>query len=475
MSLTDKIAEIEEEIANTKYNKATQHHIGKLKAKLAQLREEVVISSSGPKGSGYGVRKAGDATVALVGLPSVGKSTLLNFLTDAESETGSYAFTTLDVVPGVLKYKDANIQILDLPGLIEGAARGAGRGKEVLSVIRSADLIVHVIDAVEPAPHVILKELFDSGKPIDTVTVSEVVFKDKKNTTSLKTSSIARLVDNVPSSANFERYIEIVQEQSNRRKLLKASSRIELLAYATDKDIHNVMDEAEQSIFSASDDAIGEGLIGVSDVLDGAIERIEEIENQGTGLSGLATHFADLDSTLAGLQDGNLVVIAARPSMGKTSLAINIATNVSKEKKVTAFFSLEMTKEELVQRVLFSEAKVTSGDARKGQLGPEKWSRVVEAASKVNNMPLYFDDASVITVTDIRAKSRRLKASKGLDLIVVDYLQLMQGMSGDNRQQEIAEISRNLKNLARELKVPIIALSQLNRAAEAREDKRPRL
>ena len=163
MSLTDKIAEIEEEIANTKYNKATQHHIGKLKAKLAQLREEVVISSSGPKGSGYGVRKAGDATVALVGLPSVGKSTLLNALTDADSETGSYAFTTLDVVPGVLKYRDANIQILDLPGLIEGAARGAGRGKEVLSVIRSADLIIHIIDTVEPAPHVILKELFDSG------------------------------------------------------------------------------------------------------------------------------------------------------------------------------------------------------------------------------------------------------------------------------------------------------------------------
>ncbi len=163
MSLTDKIAEIEEEIANTKYNKATQHHVGKLKAKLAQLREEVVTSSSGPKGSGYGVRKAGDATVALVGLPSVGKSTLLNCLTDADSETGSYAFTTLDVVPGVLKYNDASIQILDLPGLIEGAARGAGRGKEVLSVIRSADLIVHVVDAMEPAPHVILKELYDSG------------------------------------------------------------------------------------------------------------------------------------------------------------------------------------------------------------------------------------------------------------------------------------------------------------------------
>jgi replicative DNA helicase len=319
-----------------------------------------------------------------------------------------------------------------------------------------------------------MKELFDSGKPIDSVTVSEIVFKNK-NTTSLNASHIARLVENVPSSANFERYIEIVLEHSNRRKLLKASGRIELLAYTLDKDISSVMDEAEQSIFNASDDAIGDGLIGVSDFLNEAIEQIEEIENQGTGLSGLATHFVDLDNTLAGLQEGNLIIIAARPSMGKSSLALNIATNAAKEKKTVAFFSLEMTKEELVQRVLFSEAKVSSGDARKGQLGPEKWSRVVEAASKVNTMPLYFDDASVITVTDIRAKSRRLKASKKLDLIVVDYIQLMQGNSRDNRQQEIAEISRNLKGLARELKVPIIALSQLNRAAEAREDKRPRL
>ena len=319
-----------------------------------------------------------------------------------------------------------------------------------------------------------MKELFDSGKPIDSVTVSEIVFKNK-NTTSLNASYIARLVENVPSSANFERYIEIVLEHSNRRKLLKASGRIELLAYALDKEISSVMDEAEQSIFNASDDAIGDGLVGVSDFLNEAIEQIEEIENQGTGLSGLPTNFIDLDNTLSGLQDGNLVIIAARPSMGKSSLALNIATSLAKEKKTVAFFSLEMTKEELVQRVLFSEAKVASGDAPKGQLAPEKWSRVVEAASTVNTMPLYFDDASVITVTDIRAKSRRLKASRGLDLIVVDYIQLMQGNSGDNRQQEIAEISRNLKNLARELKVPIIALSQLNRAAEAREDKRPRL
>ena len=352
------------------------------------------------------------------------------------------------------------------------------------SALLSRDAVSRLMEEVRPADfyspsnqtvYEAMKGLFDTGKPIDTVTVSELIFKDSKNSTSINASYIARLVDNVPSSANFERYIEIVLEHSHRRKLLKASGRIELLAMAMDKEIHSVLDEAEQTIFTASDDAIGDGLVGVTDVLESAIERIEEIENRGTGLSGLPTYFTDLDNYLSGLQEGNLAVIAARPSMGKSSLALNIGTNVAKEGKVVAFFSLEMTKEELVQRVLFSEAKVTSGDARKGQLGPEKWSRVVEAASKVNNLPLYFDDAPVITVTDIRAKSRRLKSAKNLDLIIVDYLQLMQSSSGDNRQQEIAEISRNLKNLARELKVPILALSQLNRAAEAREDKRPRL
>ncbi len=167
VSLAEKIADIEAEIASTKYNKATQHHIGKLKAKLAQLREQVVAASSGPGGSGYGVRKAGDATVAIVGLPSVGKSTLLNSVTAAESETAAYAFTTLDVIPGVLQYRQARIQLLDLPGLIAGAARGAGRGREVLSVIRAADLVLHLVDAAEPAPQVILQELEDAGLRLD--------------------------------------------------------------------------------------------------------------------------------------------------------------------------------------------------------------------------------------------------------------------------------------------------------------------
>ena len=350
----------------------------------------------------------------------------------------------------------------------------------------AADRLMEAIDSNDfyaPANESIfisMKELFDSGQPIDVVTVSEKLLGDKKAKIP-GPQYFDRLLSDLPSSGHFEKYIDIVLEQSNRRKLLSASSRIDKLAYSLDKPISEVIDEAEQSIFSASDEAIGQGLIPVSEVVGPSVDLIEEIESLGTGMSGLATGFRDLDAKLAGLQSSNLIVIAARPSMGKSSLAINIATNVAKNnrdentKNVVAVFSLEMSKEELVQRVLFSEAKVTSGDARKGQLGPEKWQRVVDAASRVHSLPIYFDDASVVTVTDIRAKSRRLKSRRGIDLIIVDYLQLMEGSSGDNRQQEIANISRNLKNLAKELNVPIIAVSQLNRAAEAREDKRPRL
>jgi len=357
------------------------------------------------------------------------------------------------------------------------------------SALLNKDAADRLMEAIKPndfyAPanesiFLAMRELFDLGQPIDVVTVSEKLLGEK-NSKIPGPQYFQRLIEDVPSSGHFEKYINIVLEQSNRRKLLNASSRIDQLAYSLDKPISEVMDEAEQSIFSASDDAIGEGLIPASKVVGPSVDLIEKIENLGTGLSGLSTGFRDLDSKLAGLQPSNLIVIAARPSMGKSSLALNIATNVAKNnrddntKNVVAVFSLEMSKEELVQRVLFSEAKVTSGDARRGQLGPEKWQRVVDAASKVHSLPIYFDDASVMTVTDIRAKSRRLQSMKGIDLIIVDYLQLMESSSGENRQQEIANISRNLKSLSKELDVPIIAVSQLNRAAEAREDKRPRL
>ncbi|HDK45140.1 MAG TPA: replicative DNA helicase [Actinobacteria bacterium] len=199
------------------------------------------------------------------------------------------------------------------------------------------------------------------------------------------------------------------------------------------------------------------------------------MEARGTELTGLATGFRDLDRKLGGLQPANLVIVAARPAMGKSALAANIATNVALEGGTVAMFSLELSREEIVQRLLCSIGRVDSMKLRTGPLGPQLWQKVVHAASKMYQVPVYIDDSGQLTVTDIRAKSRRLKRAHGLDLVIVDYLQLMQGSNRENRQQEIAEISRSLKNLARELEVPVIAVSQLNRGLESREDKRPRL
>ncbi|MPZ71412.1 MAG: replicative DNA helicase, partial [Actinobacteria bacterium] len=202
--------------------------------------------------------------------------------------------------------------------------------------------------------------------------------------------------------------------------------------------------------------------------------QIERLEETGSEMTGLSTGFRDLDKRLAGLQPANLVVIAARPAMGKSALTANIATNAALQGSPVAIFSLEMSKEEIVQRILASVGRVDSMKLRSGQLGP-LWQKVIEAASKLYKAPIFIDDSPVVTVTDIRAKTRRLKRRSGLGLVVVDYLQLMEASGRENRQQEIAEISRNLKNLARELEVPILAVSQLNRSLESREDKRPRL
>src|SRR5690554_3024974 len=234
------------------------------------------------------------------------------------------------------------------------------------------------------------------------------------------------------------------------------------------------MDRAEQSVLSVAERRASQNMIEVGPLFSEVLERIEQLEQQGSEVTGLATGFRDLDKKLAGLQPANLVIIAARPAMGKSALTMNIATNVALQQKPVALFSLEMSKEEIVQRILSSVGRVDSMKLRSGQLGP-LWQRVVDAASRMYQAPIFIDDSPVVTVTDIRAKCRRLKRKAGLSLVVVDYLQLMQGTARENRQQEIAEISRNLKNLARELEVPVIGLSQLNRSLEAREDKRPRL
>ncbi|MGH8944856.1 MAG: replicative DNA helicase, partial [Acidimicrobiia bacterium] len=246
-------------------------------------------------------------------------------------------------------------------------------------------------------------------------------------------------------------------------------------AFDTDTEVDQVLDQAEQTVFGVAERRVGEGLMPLRPLIPPTLEAIEEIGTRGTELAGLSTGFRDLDRKLGGLQPANLVIVAGRPSMGKSALAGNIAHNVAAQGDTVAVFSLEMSLQELVQRMLCSLARVDSHKLRTGQLGP-LWQKVVQAAGQLYELPIFLDESPTLTATDVRAKCRRLKRQHGLGLVLVDYLQLMQSSGRpENRQQEIAEISRSLKSLARELDVPIIAVSQLNRALESRQDKHPML
>lgn len=351
------------------------------------------------------------------------------------------------------------------------------------AVLLSEDAVNEVMDRIHPEDFYVpahqaifegMRELFDTSQPIDAVTTSEVLRRKGELEKIGGVAYLTRLVDVVPSTSNIVYYAGIVEEHAKRRELIRAGGTVTDIAFDIDEEIASVLDRAEQAVFAVAERRSSQALLEVGPMFNQVLEQIEALEELGSDLTGLSTGFVDLDKKLAGLQPANLVVIAGRPGMGKSSLALNIATNAASTGKPIAIFSLEMSKEEIVQRILSSVGKVDSMKLRSGQLGP-LWQKVVDAAGKMYKAPIYIDDSPVVTVTDIRAKARRLKRRRGLSLVVVDYLQLMQASTRENRQQEISEITRNLKNLARELEVPIIAVSQLNRSLEAREDKRPRL
>ena len=341
---------------------------------------------------------------------------------------------------------------------------------EVMDRIHPEDFYVPAHQAIFEA----MRELFDTTEAIDAVTVSEALRRRGELEKIGGVQYLTRLVDIVPSTSNVTYYAGIVEEHAKRRELIRAGASVTEYAFNIDDEISEVLDRAEQAVLGVAEKRSSQTLLEVGPMFQDVLEHIEMLENQGSEITGLATGFVDLDKKLAGLQAANLVVIAGRPAMGKSSLTMNIATNAAAAGEAVAIFSLEMSKEEIVQRILSSVGKVDSMKLRSGQLGP-LWQRVVDAAGRMYKAPIYIDDSPVVTVTDIRAKCRRLKRKRGLSLIVVDYLQLMESYGQENRQQEIAQISRNLKNLARELEVPIIAVSQLNRSLESREDKRPRL
>ncbi|OFW66981.1 MAG: replicative DNA helicase [Actinobacteria bacterium RBG_16_68_21] len=321
-----------------------------------------------------------------------------------------------------------------------------------------------------------ITSLFDGNQPIDPITVADWLRRTETLDRVGGIGAITRLMEGVPSTSNVDYYAGIVDETSARRRLLRAGGEVGSLALQGDIPIDEVLDSAEAEVFAVAERKLGEGLEPVGPLLKAALEKIESLGESGGDITGTATGFSDLDHILAGLHPANLIVVAARPGMGKSTLAINIAANIADQKLPVALFTLEMSREEIVHRLLASLAGVDAAKIKTGNLDVERWRKLSQATSKLYEMPFYVDDSHDLTVTAIRAKCRRLKRRVGLSLVVVDYLQLMQGpRAAENRQQEIADISRSMKNLARELQVPVIAVSQLNRQLESRENKRPRL
>lgn len=323
------------------------------------------------------------------------------------------------------------------------------------------------------------RRLFDESRAIDVLTLAE----ELKRTDSLERigghERLADLSQSVPNVAHADRYAAIVEEHSRRRRLIDVSQRVTDLAMNLDRTTETVIDQAERMMLEVNDEVVEEGLQHVKDLMKSVFDNIE---NQEDRLPGLPTGLTDLDDKLMGLKPGTFVVVAGRPSMGKSAFAQTLASNTARDGGVVALFSLEMSKEEVLTRLLSMVSEVNSSRIRAGVANNlELWDRLLEAGGKIHDWKLYLDDSPEPTVTEIRAKCRRLRYEEGLDLVIIDYLQLMPsaGNSGsrntDNRQQEIAEVSRSLKGLARELGIPVIGVSQLNRAVELRKDKRPML
>ncbi len=319
--------------------------------------------------------------------------------------------------------------------------------------------------------------LFDVRKKIDTLTVAEYLSKKKLLEKIGGASYLTTLTDFVPTSANATHYASIVKEKSILRSLINSATEIVSSVYKGEEEVSNILDRAEKLIFEISDKRIEGGYVHIKDIIKDGIELIESLYHKKSHVTGIPSGFKDFDLKTAGLQKGDLIIAAGRPSMGKSAFATSIANYVAVEEKIpVAIFSLEMSKEQLMQRFLCSQAKVEVNRVRTGFLAPAEWPILTSAAGKLSEAPIFIDDTPALTIFELRAKARRLKAHHDIQLILVDYLQLIRGMRrGDSRQQEISEISQALKALAKELKVPVIAISQLSRAVESREGHRPKL
>jgi replicative DNA helicase len=319
-------------------------------------------------------------------------------------------------------------------------------------------------------------ELYNEDKPVDLISLTDCLKKKGELKKIGGSSFLSSLVSAIPTPANIEHYASIVREKATLRELIDVSNDITNRCYVGKEDGSKILDKAEQQIFNIAQQKIASDFVSIKELISDSIELAEKLSKKKEYITGLPTGFKDLDTRTSGLHPSELVIVAGRPSMGKTSLALNIARNVAViEKKSVAIFSLEMSKEQVVQRLLCVEARVDSHKLRTGFLAEEDWPKLTMGAGALFEAPLFIDDSSTLNALELRAKARRLKSKEDIALIVLDYIQLMSAeISAQNRQQEIAEISRALKGLARELKIPIIAVSQLSRRVETRgESHRP--
>ncbi|MBX4191480.1 MAG: replicative DNA helicase [Candidatus Doudnabacteria bacterium] len=358
------------------------------------------------------------------------------------------------------------------------------------SLLLDRDAVIKIADLISPEDfyddrHRVIYNsvlsLYDERASIDILTTANKLDEGHSLERIGGMSYLTTLVNSVPSSAHIVHYANIVRRKGTLRRLISASTDIVGLGYQEDMDLESLLDQAEQKLFSVSQKYLKQNFVSLSEILHETFDRLDDLHHNKGKLRGVSSGFVDLDNKLGGLQKSDLIILAARPSMGKTSLALDIVRNVAmNEKKAVAIFSLEMSKDQLVDRILSAEADVDLWKMRTGKLndlGPDNdFERIGHALGRLSEAPIFIDDSGSLNIMELRTKARRLQAEHDLDLIVVDYLQLMQGRSTENRVQEVSEISRSLKILAKELDVPVLALSQLSRAVEQRGgDKKPQL
>jgi replicative DNA helicase len=346
------------------------------------------------------------------------------------------------------------------------------------AIIKVADTIISddFYDLRHRLIYQAIVSLFEKSVSIDVLTVANILEEKKEMDRVGGSGYLATLVNSVPSAAHAEYYANIVRKKGTLRRLISSASEITNLAFSEDGEIENILDEAEQKLFGVSQKHLKQNFVPISNVLHETFERIDELHRSAGKLRGLPTGFIEMDKKLGGFQKSDLIILAARPSMGKTTLALDIMRYVAVHTKTpVGIFSLEMSKDQLVDKLLSAESQVDFWKIRTGQLNEKDFEALGDAMGSLSEAPIFIDDTAGGNIMEIRTKARRLHTEHKLGLIVVDYLQLMAGKNTDNRVQEISEISRSLKILARELNVPVLALSQLSRSVESRPDKVPLL